>query len=289
VAGLIAAVFTVHTMTQHREIVAAKAGGISFRRLTLPIVLTGALLAAIAVGLTEVVPRTTRIANQIHQNVDMRISFRSEFVFRTESGYTLSAKRLTMFDSQLEGIELHRQGKDGHPTTILTAREAEHEEGSGWTFKEGTLRMVRPDGFSGEYQFGRMRLPSFTEHPRDLLDEPPEADEMSFAELERSAMILERSGGRFAPLRVKMHQRIAIPVATLVIVFFGVPLATSSKRGGTAYGIGAALGTTILYLLLFKVAGGFGEGGSVPAYMAAWSPNVVFVLAGMVLMIKVRT
>src|SRR5262245_32604199 len=168
VAGLIAAVFTVHTMTQHREIVAAKAGGISFRRLTLPIVLAGALLAAAAVGLTEVAPRTTRIANEIHQNMNMSLDFRSDFVFRTESGYTLSAKRLTMYGPQLSGIELHHEGKDGHPSTILTAGEAEHVPGAGWTFLDGRLRLVRPDGTSGEYQFGKMKLPTFTEQPKDL-------------------------------------------------------------------------------------------------------------------------
>jgi lipopolysaccharide export system permease protein len=289
VAGLIAAVFTVHTMTAHREIVAAKAGGISFRRLTFPIILAGAVLAGVAVALTEVVPRSNRVAFQILQNLDMRLDFRSDFVYRTESGYTLTARRLTMYDSRLSGIDLHRPGNDELPTTIYTANEAEHSEDTGWTLLDGRMRVVHDDGFNEEYQFGRMRLGSFTERPRDLLDEPPEPDEMTYAELERSASILERSGGRFAPLLVKLHQRIAIPAATVVIVFFGVPLATSSKRGGTAYGIGAALGTTILYLLMFKVAGGFGESGAVPANLAAWSPNAIFLLAGAVLMVKVRT
>jgi lipopolysaccharide export system permease protein len=288
VAGLIAAVFTVHTMTAHREIVAAKAGGISFRRLTFPILVAGALLAALAVTLTEVVPRANRIAFQTLQNLDMRLDFRSDFMYRTENGFTLSARRLTMFDARLTGVELHQRDDEG-PTRIVTASEAEHVEGVGWTLLDGRMRVVHGDGLSWESHFAQMRLPSFTERPRDLLDEPPEPDEMTYAELERSASILERSGGRSAPLLVKMYQRIAIPVATLVIVFFGVPLATSSKRGGTAYGIGAALGTTILYLLMFKVAGGFGESGAVPPHLAAWSPNAVFLLAGAVLMAKVRT
>ena len=38
IAALIAAVFTVHNMTMHREVVAAKAGGISFHRLVLPVI-----------------------------------------------------------------------------------------------------------------------------------------------------------------------------------------------------------------------------------------------------------
>ena len=43
IAGLIAAVFTVHNMTLHREVVAAKAGGVSFHRLFLPVLVGGAL------------------------------------------------------------------------------------------------------------------------------------------------------------------------------------------------------------------------------------------------------
>src|SRR5262245_24987301 len=61
VAALIAAVFTVHTMTAHREIVAAKAGGISFWRLTLPILIVALFLGSAGVGLTELVPPRHRV------------------------------------------------------------------------------------------------------------------------------------------------------------------------------------------------------------------------------------
>src|SRR5687768_5840377 len=53
IAGLIAAIFTVHGMTAHREIVAAKAGGFSFHRLVLPIVVASVLLTGGALVLTE--------------------------------------------------------------------------------------------------------------------------------------------------------------------------------------------------------------------------------------------
>ena len=121
---------------------------------------------------------------------------------------------------------------------------------------------TRSSGRGDAYRFERMRLPMLTERPQELLDEPPQDEEMTYAELGRMAQVVERSGGKAEPLLVKQGQRIAIPAATLVIVLFGVPLATSSKRGGTAYGVGAALGTTILFVLLMKVAGSFGESGA---------------------------
>ena len=78
-------------------------------------------------------------------------------------------------------------------------------------------------------------------------------------------------------------------MATVVIILFGAPLATSSKRGGAAYGIGVSLGSTILYLLLLKVFGGLGESGAIPVTWAAWTPNAIFGITGLALLSRVRT
>jgi lipopolysaccharide export system permease protein len=213
-----------------------------------------------------------------------------DFVYRSDAGYTLAARRLTLLDSRLTGVVVQQLG-DGNeiPTIHIEATEAEHTAEAGWTFLDGYLRLVRNDGPESAYHFDRMRLPALTEVPAELLDTPPEEDEMTSAELERMARVVERSGGKPHRLRVKKDQRVAIPAATLVIILFGMPLATSSKRGGTAYGIGAALGTTIVYLLLFKVVGSFGESGVIRPDLAAWSPNILFLLAGLFLMARVRT
>jgi lipopolysaccharide export system permease protein len=88
---------------------------------------------------------------------------------------------------------------------------------------------------------------------------------------------------------VERAQKRAIPVAALVIVLFGAPLASSAPRGGAAYGIGVSLAVTILYLMLFKVAGAAGNTGALPPQVAAWLPNVVFGLAAVVLLARVRT
>jgi len=289
IAGLIAAIFTVHTMTAHHEIVAAKAGGISFHRLVLPILLLGAVLTAVAVALTEVVPRSNRIAFQILQNEDPRRSWRSDFVYQTEGGLTIAARRLTMDDARLSGVLVQQAATPERPALHVEASDAVYEEGLGWKLNLGIARSVSLEGQEAAFRFETLRIPSLTERPSDLLDEPPDDEEMTYAELERMARIIQRSGGTPYELLVKKEQRLAIPVATLVIILFGAPLATSSKRGGTAYGIGAALGTTILYLLLFKVAGGFGTSGAIPHQVAAWTPNAAFLLAGLVLMVKVRT
>src|ERR1043165_2679678 len=57
-AGLFATVFSIGALTRHSEITAAKASGISFYRLTLPIFVGAIAAAAMAIALGELVPIT---------------------------------------------------------------------------------------------------------------------------------------------------------------------------------------------------------------------------------------
>ena len=288
IAALIAAVFTVHNMTTHREIVAAKAGGVSFHRLILPVLGGGAILMVAALGLSEVGPRAWRQANDILMNEPPR-TWRTDFVYQTESGLALSARRLTVDDGRLSDVVLMRQDETGRPDLHIEASAAGWRDGQGWTFAGGHLRVIDGPDTVRSYEFQGLRLAGLDESPPDLLEEPREEEEMTYAELGRLADIIERSGGQPHKLRVKKEQKIAIPVATLIIILFGAPLATSPNRGGTAYGIGVSLGSTMLYLLLLKVAGAFGASGAIPALWAAWLPNLLFLAVGVTLLGRVRT
>lgn len=289
IAALIAAVFTIHSMTVHREIVAAKAGGISFHRLILPVGVMAVFLTLAGLGLTELAPRSNRIAFQVLSNEDPTREWRSNFVYQTEGGLTVAARRLVVSEGRLLEPVVQRPGDgNGAPALHLDAEMALHDSIRGWTFHQGRLRLVQ-DGTVSSFSFYELFLPDLSERPVELLETPPEDEEMTYAEIGRQAQIIERSGGNPQKLLVRKEQKLAIPVATLVIILFGAPLATSSKRGGAAYGIGIALGTTMLYLLMLKVAGGFGASGTIPPLVAAWLPNAIFLVAGSVLMLRVRT
>ena len=73
------------------------------------------------------------------------------------------------------------------------------------------------------------------------------------------------------------------------IRLFAAPLANSAPRGGAAYGVGVSLGITIVYLMLFKVAGAAGSSGALHPTVAAWIPNVLFAIAGAFMIRRVRT
>ncbi len=71
-AVLFASVFTVGAMGRHSEITAAKAGGVSFHRLSLPIFVCAALATALAVLIGEVAPGATAKQLEIQKGDDVR-------------------------------------------------------------------------------------------------------------------------------------------------------------------------------------------------------------------------
>jgi lipopolysaccharide export system permease protein len=289
VAALLAAVFTVHGMTTHREIVAAKAGGVSFHRLVRPVLILGVLLTGVALALTEIVPRSNRIAAQILRNEEVGRTWRSDFVYQSEDGTTWQVGRLDAGQGSMSQVVLERPPTGEEPAVHVTADAAAFDSIDGWTFARGWVRHIFADSTEHAYQFERMVMAGLDERPDELLDRPREPDEMTYAEIERLAGMVRRSGGDARELLVEQEQKLSLPVATLVVILLGAPLATSNKRGGTAYGIGVSLAITMLYILLFKISGGLGEAGVMEPALAAWIPNVLFFGAALVLLARVRT
>ena len=67
------------------------------------------------------------------------------------------------------------------------------------------------------------------------------------------------------------------------------PLATSSQRGGAAFGIAVSLAITVLFLVLIQLTKAIGSKGIVSPDVAAWLPNILCGIIALVLLARVRT
>jgi len=220
-----------------------------------PIGILGLLLSGAALPLSEVVPIGEKRSAQILGQMNIDRQWRNNFVFRTDDGGALVVQRLTLTDDRMTGITLMTP-MEGGSTRYLMADEAYFSETHGWTFHNGYVREVHPDRPDVATAYDSLRTTTFQERPQGLIDQVSGKEEqMTRAELAHLAGNIERSGGDSQRLRLEMQQRVSLAFTSFVIVLFGGPLATSSRRGGNAYGIGIALGTTMLYILLMRLSG----------------------------------
>ena len=291
-AVLFATVFSIGSFTRHAEITAAKASGISFYRMIFPILLGAVLACGLDLALGEVVPLTNRRRTELLQ--EDRAQFgtnRYNFAVAGEFGRVYKAYELRTDSARIRGLQIERKGSGlTYPTYILSADTAVYNpKRTQWTLKQGVLSIIGDTNTSMTVSFAVARDKHFTEQPNDMMSKPREAHDMRYDELSRFITALERSGGDANVLRVERALKIAIPVTCIIIALFGAPLATSTQRGGSAYGIAVSLATTMIFLLMVQLTRAIGSKGVIPPDYAAWIPGAIFAAMGLILMARVRT
>jgi lipopolysaccharide export system permease protein len=291
-AVLFATVFTVGAMGRHSELTAAKAGGQSFHRLMLPLFGAAAVASVLAFVVGELAPGATAKQLELQKAKAARPTrARYNFVYRGDVGWVYTIRSLDVANRQLKQLMFERQGTGlDYPHLVITADSASWDDSlSRWRVRNGASRVIAGPGRQAMFSFRSMRLRALTQSPADLLAESKAPDEMRYAELGRYVEALRRSGNDANKLMVDRALKVAIPVTCLIIALFGAPLAVTTPRAGAAVGIAISLGTTVLFLLLTQIMKAVGAGGVVNPNLAAWIPNMVFAVAALGLLLRVRT
>ena len=290
-AVLFATVFTIGGFTRHSEITAAKASGISFHRFILPIALGSVAAALLGLALAEVIPPLNSRRLELLKERQVRAAnMRSNFAYAAEEGRVYKIGHADVIDQTLAQVEVERQGSGpNYPTYIVIAAQGNWRGERGWLLSDGWVHIM-PDSLSNlSIQFDSLRDRHFTEQPIHLMANPKAPAEMGYRDLGRFIHAMERSGADVRKLRVERMLKIAIPVTCVIIMLIGAPLATSTQRGGTAYGVAISLATTVVFLVLLQLTQAIGASGLVMPELAAWLPGTLFAAVGTVLLIKVRT
>lgn len=290
-AVLFATVFAIGGLTRHSEITAAKASGISFYRLTLPIFIGATLAAMLGLVLGELAPVTSTKRGELLGEKEQTLQTRTNFVHAADEGVVYKVGFLNAQSGHLDRVEVERHGVGpDYPTLVYTALDGRWRDSVGsWALLNGALHVI-PDSVTDHvFVFDSAYTRALTATPLELTEVPRDPQDLGYRELGRYIASLERAGGDANELRVERSLKIAIPVTCIIIVLFGAPLATSTQRGGAAYGIGVSLATTVLFLILIQLTKAIGGNGLVQPELAAWLPSILFGAVGLLLLARVRT
>jgi lipopolysaccharide export system permease protein len=159
--------------------------------------------------------------------------------------------------------------------------ERMHPDGAEWVLEDVEDRAFAPDG---TMTLGR------AETRRYRFDEPPEAfsvvagrpNEMRWRTLVQQIELRRRLGLPTLELELERDNRIAYPLAAVPGALLALALALRRNRKGH---VSAALGEAVAVSLLFWGAQGvswaIALSGHVPTAVAAWTPDVLFLVAGL--------
>ena len=84
-----------------------------------------------------------------------------------------------------------------------------------------------------------------------------------------------------------LHEKVALPFVSFVMVVLGLPFGFRSGKKGSLYGIGMGIGLVVIYYATFAVLSALGQIGFLPPFLAAWAPNILFTGLGTYMMLTV--
>jgi LPS export ABC transporter permease LptG/LPS export ABC transporter permease LptF len=188
---------------------------------------------------------------------------------------------ITVFELNPATFELKRR--------IFAAKARWDAATNEWSFENGWQRTFAGETIASYQPFTVASFPEIREQPGYFKKEDLQSQEMSYGELSRYIKDLKQSGFDTLRLRVQLMRKLAYPLITLVMAILAVPFALSMGRRGSLAGIGTAIGLAIAYWVVEGVFAAMGNVNTLPPMLAAWSPDLLFGMAGAYMLLRTPT
>lgn len=298
---LIAVLVVFGGLNRTNEITAMKATGVSLYRIIVPILVIASVLSISLFLFDEVyLPAANRKQEALHNVIKGRPA---QTYLRPDRKWMFGAQQpgkpgrifyyeffdsdndrfanITVFEFDPNTFSLSRR--------IFAAGAHWDPQIHRWIFEHGWARSFEGDAVTNYQTFEVTTFPEIIEQPQYFKKETRPSQEMSFNELQRYIRDLRQSGLDTMRLRVQLNRKLAYPLITLVMAVLAIPFALTMGKRGSLAGIGIAIGMAIAYMFVDGMFEAMGNVNMLPAFLAAWSPDVLFGLAGSYLLLRTPT
>jgi lipopolysaccharide export system permease protein len=277
-------------MTAANEVIALKSAGVSIYRILYVVALPALVMSFLTLGLGEtLVPYFNKKRMAIYREKVEKIPKTS--VTRRGRIYMVdgrdrivhighyNAENLTGFNINIQTV------KDNTLLSRLDASRMRYSKDH-WVLFNAVKRDFAGDSVRMEkiYAYDWREL-NFK--PEDLLKIQSKPEEMNYWELREFIDKLISTGSDAIRWRVDLNNKLATPFAVLVIVIFGVPIAVVKRRSGLMVGFGISLLVCFLYFGVTKSIQILGYKSLLPPLLSAWSGNAIFLIVGLMAVVKV--
>jgi LPS export ABC transporter permease LptG/LPS export ABC transporter permease LptF len=300
--ALVAVLVTFGALNRSSELTAMKSSGISLYRIIAPVLFVTLLISAGLFVFDEFyLPNANRrqeallsvikdkpaqtfsrpdrqwISGQTNNNGEPARIFYYQY-FNVEKN---SFDNLTVFEFDPATFTLQRR--------IFAASASWDPRVNNWVFDNGWQRAFSGETIASYQPFTVATFPEIREQPSYFKKEYIPSQEMNYGELSRYIDDLKQSGFETKRLSVQLNKKIAYPLITLVMAILAIPFALSMGKKGSLTGIATAIGLAITYWVIALIFESLGNVNTLPAILAAWTPDLLFGITGAYLLLRTPT
>ncbi|PWU03067.1 MAG: LPS export ABC transporter permease LptF [Terriglobia bacterium] len=293
---LLAVLGAFGVMTKQNEVTAFKACGVSLFRLALPVFVASVLFTG---GLFAFdfyyVPGANRKQDALRDEIKGRAT---QTYLNPNRKWIWGASSRIYYYKYFDPNEHIMAGVyvfELEPATFHLNREI-YADRAHWNSSLKTW--VFENGWSSDFQgtqrlstrtFGGQTFPELTEDPGYFLKEALQDKQMNFLQLDRYIHDLQQSGFDTVRLQVQFYRKFSVPVFAIIMALIAIPFAFLVGSRGAMTGVGVSIAIAIIYWGINILFEKIGDVNQLPPAMAAWSPDALFSLASLYLLMRMRS
>jgi lipopolysaccharide export system permease protein len=289
VSLLLSLLFSLGRMSRANEIVSMLTAGVSLPRVLRPLIGMGLLTVAASMALNyslaphaELARKTLLAEAQAHPG---RYIQGQIFRNRTDSR-TWFVQNFLSGSNTFNNVQvLQQDANDNIVTNYVASRAFFRPETKTWELENAKVVHYDPSGnIVDEQIYPSLKIEHWSETPFRLGSANVRAEFLSLPELRNYLHFnADFPATLLAPFRTHLQYRLALPWTCLVVVCIAAPLGIGYSRRGVLSSVAAAVMLVFSMNFLVHLFLALGEGDRVPAWIAAWTPNLLFAAIGLYL------
>lgn len=293
---LVATLVNFSLLTKSNQIIAMKSAGISLYRVCVPVLLAAAILSVGMFALEDqILPETNQRQSALRNQIKGKPA---QTFYRPDRQWIFGESNriynYRFFDpdqnifANLSVFELSPQNFT-MARRIYAERAFWEEPIHGWVLENGWVRDLEGDRVTHYMPFSVATFREMTEPPTYFKKEVRASEQMSVFELRGYINELRQSGFDVVRLSVQFYTKFSFPLIAFVITLIAIPFSFSLGGKGALTGVAVSIAIAILYWSISGLFEAMGNLNQLPPSVAAWSPDVLFGLAGVYMLLRVKT
>jgi LPS export ABC transporter permease LptG/LPS export ABC transporter permease LptF len=296
ISVLVSVLVTFGVLTKQNEVTAFKACGVSLHRLALPVLIISGVCS---VGLFAFdhyyVPGANRRQDALRNKIKGRAT---QTYYRPDRKWIFGAGQRIFYyqyfdtsEKMMVGVSVFELEPDTfHMTRQISAERAHWSPVlKTWIFENGWSSDFRGTRRVSYNAFAANTFSELTEAPDYFLTEAMQDKQMNFRQLDRYIRDLQQRGFDTVRLRVQFYRKFSVPLFALIMALLAVPFSFLVGNRGAMAGVGVSIAIAVSYWGIGTLFEKIGDVNQLPPSVAAWSPDAVFSLAGLYLLLRLRS
>lgn len=294
VACVVGMVMTIASLNRGSELVALFAAGMSLFRISRIVFISIMIISIFSYYMSDqLMPLFNKkksyiYYNDIEKNPSKFQTIKTGRIWYRSKNTIYNIKTLNADGDRAQGLTLYFFNDAWELMQMLTA-DTVYLKGSQWILKDGTITVFSKDSSFPMNDHFQEKTIVMNEEAQDLRSTGQTSELLTQGELAKFIEKNKEAGLDTLKYEVDYHSKFGFALAGLVMSLLALPFCVGKARGGgMMMNIGISLGLVLLYWIFYSSSQTLGQHGQVPPVLAAWAPNILMVVLGIIFLFRAK-